>query len=1114
MSDARTPPPDEATPAPDAIEDPPRVDGLLGGARAFDVVDPSAYRIDGEYARGGLGRVLLAFDARLGRTVALKEILRPGAASVARFVREAQITARLQHPGIVPVYEAGRWPDGEVFYAMRLVRGQSLGAVVAGARTFAERLALVPNLVAVADAVAYAHSRPVIHRDLKPENVLVGDFGETVVIDWGLAKALDEDDEAVAFGPADAARPAELTAVGAVVGTPAYMAPEQARGEPVDARADVYALGALVYFALAGEHAHRGDTAGEVLSRRQEARPVALDVAVRECPRDLATIVRKAMAPRPEDRYPTARELAADLRRFETGQLVSARHYSWWTLAGRWIRRQRALVGAAAALTVMGAFSVQRVVRERGRAERALAVARARADALVLSQVSAALDRDPTAAVAWLRQYPRDGADPAAAWNLLVEAESLGVARRSLFVADGFPNDLAVSPSGSLVAMSGDLRTLVWDVAREAMVSAPAVAGLTALTFTPDGRALLLGTAGGGLYCAAPPDGPLRAVLHAGRSLQRILPLPDGRAAYLTSTDAALRRVELATGATRVWTDHAGVILDAAISGDGATVVTSSSDRTVRLRDARTDTSRVLWSHEANPVRVALSRDGRRVASASSDGAVWLGTAAGGDARPLEGHTRAIVALAFSHDGAWLAAADAASGMSVWRAETGARRALEGHLGRVLSLAFSPGGDALASSHADQTLRVWDPRTGAAAEFRHPTIDGAIAWSRDGREVYSLGASTSLRAWPAPPPGRALRGHDAAVFHVAFSPDGRTLATDSEDRTVRLWDVATGHGRALGPHGARVYGVSFSPDGRRVASASVDGVVRAWSLDGSVAERFDGRRGPVRAVGFTSAGALLSVTADARLHVFEGDLGAPRFVSPPGVARHFAASPDGRHVATVGTDRALRVWDVATWTSRTIATDLGQSAEAPYAVAFSRGGAGVVACRDAAHVAEWTLSTGEVRSWPTQSAEIACTRLVGSPVDDRVALPAGPSLHVLDLRTGAWQVLRGHTQEVHAARFSPDGRYIATASVDRTARVWEVATGAAMVVRRHGGPVFEITFSPDGRLVATASADGTGWVGPFDASRLLRPDPASVRARIDALTSAVILEGHPRTPPR
>jgi eukaryotic-like serine/threonine-protein kinase len=1116
VTDTRTSPPDDTTPTPDDVTAPLRADVPEPRAsRPLDVVDPAAYRIDGEYARGGLGRVLLAHDVRLGRTVALKEILRPGAASVARFVREARITARLQHPGIVPVYEAGQWPDGEVFYAMRLVRGQSLAAVVAQSKSFAERLALVPNLVAVADAVAYAHSRRVIHRDLKPDNVLLGDFGETVVIDWGLAKSLDDDDdEARAFGLDGDALPAGVTAIGAVVGTPAYMAPEQARGEALDARADVYALGALMYYALSGEHAHRGDTAQEVLSQRRDAQPVALDAAVRECPRDLATIVRKAMAPRSEDRYATARELAADLRRFETGQLVSARRYSWWTLAGRWIVRRRALVGAAVALAAVGGFSVQRVVRERNRAERALTVARARADALVLSQVAGALERDPTAAVAWLRQYPLDGADRETAWNLLVEAESLGVARRSLFARDGFPGALAVSPVAPLAAMSGERRVIVWDLARASVRAGPEAVSVSHLAFSPDGRSLIVGTVGGLVLHATPPEGPLREVLRAGRSVQRIVPSPDGRYVFVTATDATLRRVELATGATRTWTDHEGALLDVALSGDGASIVTSATDRTVRVRDLRAETSRVVWTHATNPERVALSYDGRRVASGASDGAVRLGALTGDDGRTLDGHTRAIATLAFSRDGACLAAADASSGLSVWRTETGERRALEGHLGRVIAMAFSPEGDSLATSHADQTLRVWDPMTGDAAVFHHPTIDGPIAWSGDGREVYSLGASTSLRAWPAPPLGRALRGHDAALFHVVFSPDGRSVATDSDDRTVRLWDVATGRGRVLGTHGARVYGLSFSPDGQRLASAGMDGLVHVWRLDGGASARFDARSGPVRGLTFTAQGLVVSVTADARLHVYDPDLDRERFASEPGLARSIAASPDGRTVAAVGVDRALRIWDATTWTSRTLATGLGRPSEPPHSLVFSHDGGRITACRDAESVGEWTLATGAGRRWTARRSDIACTRFVASPTGDQLAVPSGSELHVLDVRRGLWRALRGHAEEVHAAHFSPDGRYVATASVDRTARVWELATGASMVVRRHGGPVFDASFSPDGRAIATASADGTAWVGPFDPSRLLRPDAASVRARIDALTSAVIAEGLPRTPAR
>jgi serine/threonine protein kinase len=237
---------------------------------ALGEVSPAHYRVEGEFARGGMGRILLALDRRLGRRIALKELhAEAGPGAPRRFVREALVTARLQHPAIVPVYEAGRWPDGRPFYAMKLVEGRSLDALLRDAASLASRLALLPHLIAVAEAVAYAHGQRVVHRDLKPANVLVGGFGETVVVDWGLARELgaggtverevDGAAGAVAVGPGQ-------TVTGTVLGTPHYMPPEQARGLPVDERADVYALGAMLYFLLTGAPPHAGKSAGEALA--------------------------------------------------------------------------------------------------------------------------------------------------------------------------------------------------------------------------------------------------------------------------------------------------------------------------------------------------------------------------------------------------------------------------------------------------------------------------------------------------------------------------------------------------------------------------------------------------------------------------------------------------------------------------------------------------------------------------------------------------------------------------------------------------------------------------------------------------------------------------------
>jgi serine/threonine protein kinase/DNA-binding SARP family transcriptional activator len=381
------------------------------------IVSEASYKAEREIARGGMGRIVAAEDQRLGRPVALKELLEPAGEQLTRFQREALITARLQHPGIVPVYEAGRWPSGEPFFAMKLVSGRPLDRVIAEARAIDDRLALLPRIAAAADAIAYAHSQRVVHRDLKPANVLIGDFGETVVIDWGLAKDLDHAD-----GPESGriqantlpSRPAAkasasrrrapnttgsstLTVAGAVMGTPAYMAPEQARGEPIDERADVFALGAMLYHVLAGVPPYNARTATDVIAAAALGKVIPLDERERRAPRELVAIVARAMAQVPDDRYPNAGELADELRRFMTGQLVSAHRYTALQRVGRFVRRHRAAVaiGAFAAITIAvgGTLAVRSIVHERDNAdrERTLAITQRKAAQELIGEVLADL---------------------------------------------------------------------------------------------------------------------------------------------------------------------------------------------------------------------------------------------------------------------------------------------------------------------------------------------------------------------------------------------------------------------------------------------------------------------------------------------------------------------------------------------------------------------------------------------------------------------------------------------------------------------------------------------------------------------------------------------------
>ena len=241
--------------------------------------DAQRYVIRRELARGGMGRISIADDTFLGRTVAIKELLVPSEALAARFRRELSLTARLQHPSIVSIHDGGLWPSGEPFYVMRLVSGEPLDRVIARHDGVASRLGLLPHGIAMVDALAYAHSQGVIHRDLKPSNVLVGDFGETIVIDWGLAKDLRGDDTVADVvtiaGSSEPAAPVE-TIAGLVIGTPAYMAPEQARGEPIDERADVYALGAVLYHVFAGAPPHRGDNVDDIVRAVRSEAPIPL----------------------------------------------------------------------------------------------------------------------------------------------------------------------------------------------------------------------------------------------------------------------------------------------------------------------------------------------------------------------------------------------------------------------------------------------------------------------------------------------------------------------------------------------------------------------------------------------------------------------------------------------------------------------------------------------------------------------------------------------------------------------------------------------------------------------------------------------------------------------
>ena len=289
---------------------------MTAGLRVLAAPD---YELGPELAGDGSGRTWQAHDRRHDRPVVVKQPLTSEAVDVHRFLHEARLLATLQHPGIIPVYESGLLPDGRPFFAMRHVEGQRLVRVVLAATTFGERLALLPRLIGVADALAYAHARGVVHCDIRPENVLVGAHGETLIVNWGRARE-----------------------VGACSG----------ETRPADPRSDVYSLGTVLYFTLTGRSSQEG------------ASPPPLASVEPSAPADLAAIVARATAPDPADRYAHAGTLAEDLKRFANGRLVRAHRYSLAALAGRWARRRLgAVVVAAAALLALASVGVVSFVR-------------------------------------------------------------------------------------------------------------------------------------------------------------------------------------------------------------------------------------------------------------------------------------------------------------------------------------------------------------------------------------------------------------------------------------------------------------------------------------------------------------------------------------------------------------------------------------------------------------------------------------------------------------------------------------------------------------------------------------------------------------------------------
>ena len=980
-------------------------------------VDPAHYAIAEELARGGMGRIIRARDLRLGRSVAIKELL-PGHDD-ARFEREARITARLQHPSIVHVHEAGRWPSGEPFFAMKLVAGKPLDKHLATARDLDARLALVPNVIAVVDALAYAHSEHVIHRDLKPANVLCGDFGETVVIDWGLAKDLTATEpDVVSIGPyrRGAASGGE-TVAGAVMGTPAYMPPEQAEGDRVDARADVYALGAILYQVLAGVPPYEARNTEEVLARVLAAPPQPLAERVPEAPVELVAIVDKAMARDAADRFPTAKEMADELKRFQTGQLVTSHRYTAGELVRRWLRKYRAAVAVGAiailVLAIVGVASVAKIVTESHRADTSAIDATRRADAAALELAKSALDTDPTQALRRLAELSPGAPQWRAARTIAADAMSRGVAH-VLPGSRAMVMELVVSHDGTQLASLEPSRIRVWNLATSTVRDVAVGDRTMGIGFTAAGD-LVHVAADGRISVWNPSTGIDRPVHAAFGELGDFgfgMVSPNGRWVALVARVTTIFDVD--TGTVRPVGPYQRVVW----APDNTMVAYNRSNEGTFVR--------------IDPVTLAARELGHGVDAlvlAASSTHAWAGTYHGElidlatNTKRVTDHQAPIVAIAVMPDGA------VATTSSRFR--------------------FHPDHGELDDWTNDRAITITDGTTHDLVVLRgHGADVTALALAPDGRLV-SGDLDGEIRIWDRTP--IATIPHDDRTTSGVVKLDAHTIAIARRGPAFEIRDLDSGTSRRIG---VIAYPFGFpAPDRNATSNRITEAGGRRFVeiTDGpddeivEIVRAHDNRRW---------------LTLDERHHAIVWDLDGGRMIADRIEA--ITISGDGSRVATVDRDRQLVAWDSKTGASKPYEAsgDIG-------ALALSSNGAKLAVADGFGHV---TIYEREHASPSPLGDETYLSALAFSPDDSRLACGETRSISILDLvHGGAPQRLTGHDSAVTAIEFTGDGKQLVTTSTDNTARIWNLADGTARVLRGHTKRILGIEL--DGEVAVTTSTD-------------------------------------------
>jgi WD40 repeat protein/serine/threonine protein kinase len=1007
----------------------------------------------------GLHYYVMQFIAGLGLDVVLEELKRfqsdaPGGVSPGRLERRtggegrgsrsevsaADMARSLLTGGFVLAAEeeaAGpdAVPDATVDHVAGAVAGQAPPAAAPGAERRADTVSPASSLVVlpgsgaarrprertptywqsvarigvrVADALEHAHRQGIQHRDIKPSNLLLDTQGTVWVTDFGLAKADDQQN---------------LTHTGDILGTLRYMPPEAFEGRS-DARSDVYSLGLTLYEMLAFRPAFDEQARNRLIKQVSQAEPTRLGKLNRQVPRDLETIVHKAMDRLPGQRYQTAAELAADLQRFLDDEPIRARRVGPWQRVLLWARRRPAAAGLL--LVSTGAL---------------LAVAVAVVGLLLYAQTQTALqgEAEQRHQVEQYQYYHRV-ARAAAAWQegSLAGVEELLDAcppeqrhwewhflKRQchadlLSVAHDFDsyNTASFSPDGKwllTVSRTVDIR----DAATGVVVRHFPGDGVAA--FSPDGRWLASSNRGG----TVGRDKTVRLWDIATGQLIRSFP---------SHTD----------GISRLEFSHDGKRL--AASGYGKGVVTVWDTTTAEAHSIKNppDPARPRPPDEGAVNKAAFSSNGTQLALACRDSTAKICSATTGQVeRLLRGHAWEVWDVAFSPDGKWLASASYDRTVKLWDVQTGQEvRTLPGHTSLVWGVAYSPDGTRLASASLDGTVRLWDAATGLPLRTYkgHTGGVGGVVFSSDSRRLASTSKDGTVKVWDATadPEATGFRVHTDVLRKLAYSPDGAQLASASHDGTVRLWDATTGRviHTLRGPAGLAL-SVAFSSDGTRLASGHSDGTARIWDAATGREE-----------------------------HCLHMEPGSWVFVS---------LSQDGHRLATCGwKDPKVRVWDVAT--GQKIFELEGHGESGCVALAFSPDGSRLVTnCNDGWTIKVWDATTGAWlrdltgHTWTVWSLAFNCdgTRLASASWDGTAKL--------WDMTTGqVLFTLRGHTFFVEGVAFTPDGKRLASVSREGTVKIWDTATGQEVfALRAETDECPYLTFSPDGHRLALSCRDGT-----------------------------------------